>query len=121
MESYYIVKMEGVQKEEFEKKLAEFQRLLYDNANFHSYETIWEAMSDDNKKKISVWFYDNNPVSELNIGDITVPEQFNTFLTSIKPKNSSAGSRRRRRRPSRKYKKSAKRVFRKKSRSTRRR
>ena len=33
----------------------------------------------------------------------------------------SGGSRRRRRRPSRKYKKSAKRVFRKKSRSTRRR
>lgn len=112
------------QEIEFKENLARFQNLLYDNADFHSYKNTWEAMSDDNKKKILKWFYDNNPDSELNIDDITVPEQFITVLTSIKKQirqiSSSAGSRRRRR-PSRKYKKSAKRVFRKKSRSTRRR
>jgi len=117
--------MSFAQEIEFKENFARFQNSLYDNADFHSYKNTWEAMSDDNKKKIHKWVYDTNQDSELNIDDITVPEQFITFLTSIKNQNSSsAGSRRRRRslpKSSRKYKKSAKRVFRKKSRSTRRR
>jgi hypothetical protein len=63
-----------------------------------------------------------------NTGTEVVPEAFRSFLVGLKTTYHSekdelskmkAGSRRRR--PSRKYKKSAKRVFRKKSRSTRRR
>ena len=120
MESYYIVKMDASQQTELKEKLADFQKLLFNNADFNSYKPTWEAMSDDNKKRIMTWFYDKNPNSELIIDDIPVPPEFIEVLTSIKKTNLNGGSRRRRR-PSRKYKKSAKRVFRKKSRSTRRR
>ena len=121
MESYYIVKMDALQQTELKEKLAHFQKLLFNNADFNSHKLTWEAMSDDNKKKIMLWFYDQNMDSELIIGDIIVPPGFITVLTSIKKTNLNGGSRRRRRPSSRKYKKSAKRVFRKKSRSTRRR
>jgi len=119
MGTYYIVKMEASQQTGLEEKYADFQKLLYDTADFHSYKSIWVAMSDDNKKKIMTWFYNKNLDSKLNIDDITVPQEFIDVLTSIRTQNNEGGSRRRR--PSRKYKKSAKRVFRKKSRSTRRR
>ena len=94
--------------------------MLFKNADFNSYKLTWEALSDNNKKIIMLWFNDKNMDSELIISDITVPSNFIDVLTSIKKTNLNGGSRRRRR-PSRKYKKSAKRVFRKKSRSTRRR
>jgi hypothetical protein len=121
MGTYYIVKMDALQQTELEGKLADFQKLLFNNADFNSHKLTWEAMSDDNKQKIMLWFYNKNLDSELNIDDITVPPEFIEVLTSIKKTNLNGGSRRRRRPSSRKYKKSAKRVFRKKSRSTRRR
>lgn len=121
MESYYIVKMDALQQKELEEKLADFQKLLFKNADFNSYNPTWEVLSDDNKKNIMTWFYNKNLDSELIIDDITVPSNFIEVLTSIKKTNLKGGSRRRRRPSSRKYKKSAKRVFRKKSRSTRRR
>lgn len=112
--------MEASQQTELKEKLADFQKLLFNNADFNSYKPTWEVLSDDNKKRIMLWFYNQNMDSELIIDDITVPSNFIEVLTSIKKTNLKGGSRRRRR-PSRKYKKSAKRVFRKKSRSTRRR
>lgn len=119
--TYYIVKMTSYsQQMEVKEKRAGFQKLLFNNTDFNSYKSTWEVLSDDNKKKIMLWFYDKNPNSELIIDDIPVPPEFIDVLTYIKKQNKSGGSRRRRR-PSRKYKKSAKRVFRKKSRSTRRR
>ena len=120
MESYYIVKMDALQQTELKEKLAGLQKLLFNNADFNSYKPTWEVLSDDNKKSITTWFYDENMDSELIIDDITVPQEFITVLTFIKKTNRKGGSRRRRRPSSRKYKKS-KRVFRKKSRSTRRR
>ena len=111
--------MEASQQMELNEKLADFEKLLFNNADFNSYKLTWDALSDNNKKMIMLWFNDKNMDSELIISDITVPSEFIEFLTSIKKKNLNGGSRRRRR-PSRKYKKS-KRVFRKKSRSTRRR
>jgi len=114
--------MEALQQAELEEKLDDFQKLLFNNADFNSYKPTWEVLSDDNKKMIMIWFNNKNMDSELILNDgITVPSEFIEFLTHIKKTNPSPGGSRRRRRPSRKYKKSAKRVFRKKSRSTRRR
>ncbi len=107
---------------ELNEKLADFQQLLFNNADFNSYKGTWEALSDDNKERIMKWVHNRDMDSELILNDgITVPSEFIDFLTHIKNTNPSPGGSRRRRRPSRKYKKSAKRVFRKKSRSTRRR
>ena len=111
--------MQASQKMELNKKLADFQELLFNNANFNSYIRTWEALSDDNKERIMKWFHNRDMDSELIISGITVPPEFIEVLTNIKKTNPSPGGSRRRR-PSRKYKKS-KRVFRKKSRSTRRR
>lgn len=108
----------------------EFQRILLYNVNYKCHEGIWKALSDDNQNNIIKWFCDKNPNAELIFVGIQPSEQFIDFLTYIRtsglltPKTNGShalsGGSRRRRRPSRKYKKS-KRVFRKKSRSTRRR
>jgi len=119
--------MEYSQKNEFNEKLAAFQKLLFDDTNFSSYKDTWNTLSDDNQKKTMQWFYNKDMSYQLNFDDITIPEQFITILTNMKMKqdqHQDGGSRSRRRRTrssSRKYKKSAKRVFRKKSRSMRRR
>jgi hypothetical protein len=104
---------------------------------FGNYKELWDTFDDAQKISISSWFY-NNTIGSIpnhvidgkgaNTGTEVVPEAFRSFLVDLKTtyhrekdelSNMDAGSRRRR--PSRKYKKSAKRVFRKKSRSTRRR
>ena len=104
---------------------------------FGDYKELWDTFDDAQKISISSWFY-NNTISSIpnhvidgkgaNTGTEVVPEAFRSFLVDLKTTHHreeyerlhmNAGSRRRRR-PSRKYKKS-KRVFRKKSRSTRRR
>ena len=111
---------------------------------FGDYKELWDTFDDAQKISISSWFY-NNTISSIpnhvidgkgaNTGTEVVPEAFRSFLVDLKTTHHreedarlqmderlkmDAGSRRRRR-PSRKYNKSAKRVFRKKSRSTRRR
>jgi hypothetical protein len=61
-------------------------------------------------------------VIRSSLKQIITPDKYNKIIeNSGKFLRKSSGGSRRRRRPSRKYKKSAKRVFRKKSRSTRRR
>lgn len=112
------------QQKEFTEKFNAFRTLLIDFGDFNnSYDDILtNVMSYDNKTKIMNWFYSKSPDSKLIIDDITIPQEFIEFLTNMKirytNRDKKGGSRRR---PSRKYKKSAKRVFRKKSRSTRRR
>jgi hypothetical protein len=87
------------------------------------YEELWNKLVPASQKLFGLWF---------DGSDIEEPPIFNSFSEDIKTvlnerreqilkKKGKGGSRRRARRPSRKYKKSAKRVFRKKSRSTRRR
>ena len=106
---------------------------------FGNYKELWGTFDDAQKISISSWFY-NNTIGSIpnhvidgkgaNTGTEVVPEAFRSFLVDLKTThhrekderlNMDGGSRRRRRPSSRKYKKSAKRVFRKKSRSTRRR
>ena len=73
MGTYYIVKMDASQQTELKEKLADFQKLLFKNADFNSYKPTWEVLSDDNKKRIMLWFYNQNMDSELIIDDIIVP------------------------------------------------
>jgi hypothetical protein len=117
--------------------LKNFETYIVDE-KFGNYKELWKSFDIAQQISISSWFY-NKTIGPLpthvidgkgaNTGTEVVPEAFRSFLVDLKTtyhrekddlSNMNAGSRRRRR-PSRKYKKSAKRVFRKKSRSTRRR
>jgi hypothetical protein len=92
-------------------------------------ENNWSILSQPAKMSYIRWFYSDRkrPLSDvLNkdggdvpITDSTLIDYFEKFTKESLEQPDKGGSRRRR--PSRKYKKSAKRVFRKKSRSTRRR
>ena len=71
-------------------------------------------------------FYMAHPQNDSQERDVFIKDEldlttYENLGYNISTSNKGGGSRRRRVRPSRKYKKSAKRVFRKKSRSTRRR
>ena len=89
-------------------------------------ENNWIMLSEPAKTSYIRWFYSdrkrplsdvwNDDSANVKITDSALIDYFEKFT-----KESLKGGSRRRRRPSRKYKKSAKRVFRKKSRSTRRR
>ena len=101
-------------------RIAEFETSIVPNLNEEA-KKLFAGKDVLNKRLIIKWFEDANSNNEdLNI------EGMNILLKDelIRVKNTRegvGGGSRRRRRPSRKYKKSAKRVFRKKSRSTRRR
>jgi hypothetical protein len=112
------------------------------NEKFENFKETWNTFDVAQKISIASWFYKG--VGDLpkhvidgkgaNAGTEVVPDSFRSFLLELKQTYNRekkqaelaaadmtySGSRRRRR-PSRKYKKSSKRVFRKKSRSTRRR
>jgi hypothetical protein len=96
-------------------------------------ENNWSILSQPAKMSYIRWFYSdrkrdlsdvlNKDGGDVPILDSTLIDYFEKFTKESLEQPDKGGSRRRRRsrRPSRKYKKSAKRVFRKKSRSTRRR
>ena len=106
-----------VEETEFQK----FDRVVVNGPNFGSYKSQWDVLSDQNKANLVLWFYHGKDDNIPN--DLTrfMNENFQEFLVGLKRNRNRPGGSSRRRRPSRKYKKSSKRVFRKKSHSTRRR
>jgi hypothetical protein len=91
-------------------------------------ENNWSILSQPAKMSYIKWFYSDRkrPLSDVlykNGGDVPITDYtLIDYFEKFTEESLKGGSRRRSRRPSsRKYKKSAKRVFRKKSRSTRRR
>ena len=98
-------------------KIAEFETSIVPNLNEDA-KNLFVHQSVLNKRLIIKWFEDPNSINTgLDIQEMNIILK-DELIRVKNTKNSSGGSRRR---PSRKYKKSAKRVFRKKSRSTRRR
>jgi hypothetical protein len=91
-----------------------FYEYFKDIENPGAADIILSKLTPEQKKKINEEL--NKYKTEAGDGNFSPFQDYVLSETMNK-----AGSRRRRRRPSRKYKKSAKRVFRKKSRSTRRR
>ena len=123
-----------------EYNIPAFETILKQSPLWQSetFKERWNTLSPDQKLEYIIWFYSDRtksyeqflddpgrrppgsaPISEENI------RYFGDFTKKSLISTERGGSRRRRRRSipksSRKYKKSAKRVFRKKSRSTRRR
>ena len=103
-------------------RIAEFETSIVPNLNEEA-KTLFDKKVVLNKRLIIKWFEDpKSNDSGLDIPGMNIILKDELIrVKNEKNSSSSAGSRRRSRRPSRKYKKSAKRVFRKKSRSTRRR
>jgi len=112
--------------------IEEFTDLLKESPNWSAaLENNWSILSQPAKMSYIRWFYSDRKqsLSDLlykNGGDAPITDYALIHFFEKFTKESLGGSRRRRRRrslpkSSRKYKKSAKRVFRKKSRSTRRR
>jgi hypothetical protein len=100
-------------------KIAEFEESIVPDLNEEA-KKLFASQSVKNKRIIIKWYEDPNSINtglDIEGMNIIVKDE----LIRVKNMNSNRGGSRRRRRPSRKYKKSAKRVFRKKSRSTRRR
>jgi hypothetical protein len=101
-------------------RIAEFETSIVPNLNEEA-KTLFDKKDVLNKRNIIKWFENENGVdTDLDMPGMNIILK-DELIRVKNEKNSSSSGGSRRRRPSRKYKKSAKRVFRKKSRSTRRR
>jgi hypothetical protein len=100
-------------------KIAEFEQRIAPQLS-DAAKDLFAPLSVLIKRNIVKWYEtadSNNDDLDINGMNMILKDE----LIRVKNTNNSSGGSRRRRRPSRKYKKSSKRVFRKKSRSTRRR
>ena len=102
-------------------RFAEFETSIVPNLNEDA-KKLFADQTAINKRLIIKWFEDPNSINDgLDIEGMNIILKDELIRVKNTREGVGGGSRRARRRPSRKYKKSAKRVFRKKSRSTRRR
>ena len=122
-----------------ELKVKELEEQLFKHPDFSpSYKEMWSTFTDENKKEVALYFLNTEypdlpltltervtPVSQAFLAALEhIRKEFFARGERLLAEGAAGGSRRRRRsipKSSRKFKKSSKRVFRKKSRATRRR